>query len=284
MYPSAWRERYGDEYADLLEQHRLDGRTLVDVIMGGLDARLGVGSRDSRRRSALAVALWALAAYAVAAIGFAKVIEYDDFTTAARHHLSVGIGLDLVRVGAVIAGLAGALAGLVILAAAVKDRHRRDVARPLVRGALAGLVVVCLPAVLVAAARFDPAGGPQRPENLAIIALWLTMSAVAGAIALSDAGKVTRRVELPPERLHQAVACAWVCAGGIAITLGGMLLWGIGLRQTDRAAFNLHQGGLVSTPTAPSWITETGLVAAALGLTLLALLRTLRQDTAPTSR
>jgi len=40
LYPRAWRERYGDELEEVLEQERLGLRTRLDLVRGALDARL----------------------------------------------------------------------------------------------------------------------------------------------------------------------------------------------------------------------------------------------------
>ena len=40
LYPRAWRERYGDELLDVLEQERLGLRTRLDLVRGAFDARL----------------------------------------------------------------------------------------------------------------------------------------------------------------------------------------------------------------------------------------------------
>lgn len=40
LYPRAWRERYGDELLEVLEQERLGLRTRLDLVRGALDARL----------------------------------------------------------------------------------------------------------------------------------------------------------------------------------------------------------------------------------------------------
>jgi hypothetical protein len=285
LHPPAWRLRYGDEYRALLEQHPLDVRTLLDVAAGALDARVwGSGSSvDERRRGALSAALWALAAYAAAGIGFAKVVEYDDFAQAAHHHLAVAAGFDLVRAGAAVAGLAAGCAAAIVLAAAARDLRRgndgrQGLARPLLRGGLAGLLLVGMPVGVGAIARSAPAGGPHRPENLALLGGWLIASAVAACVALNGAGTVVRRVALSPARLRQAVACAWVCACGIAISLAGILVWGAALWFTDRPVFDLPDGGVVSTPTAPTWIAQAAVMACALALTMLALARGRRDD------
>ena len=48
-YPAAWRERYGDEFASILDERPLGPFDVADVLLGALDARL----RMRGRRAAL---------------------------------------------------------------------------------------------------------------------------------------------------------------------------------------------------------------------------------------
>lgn len=43
LYPQAWRERYGDEIVEVLEQHNVSTRTLLDLMLGAIDANLRYG-------------------------------------------------------------------------------------------------------------------------------------------------------------------------------------------------------------------------------------------------
>jgi hypothetical protein len=61
-YPRAWRERYGDELADMLAREPRSPRLAFDLALGALDAHLHpqVGERGpSRARRAVGVALLA---------------------------------------------------------------------------------------------------------------------------------------------------------------------------------------------------------------------------------
>ena len=49
LYPRAWRERYGDEFAALLEAHPASVTTIVDVVTGAVTARLRALHEDSLR-------------------------------------------------------------------------------------------------------------------------------------------------------------------------------------------------------------------------------------------
>jgi hypothetical protein len=40
LYPRTWRERYGDEFADLLGDQPLKFKQVLDVVAGAIDARL----------------------------------------------------------------------------------------------------------------------------------------------------------------------------------------------------------------------------------------------------
>jgi hypothetical protein len=40
LYPRAWRNRYGTEFVAVLEQHRITLRTLIDIVVGAIKARL----------------------------------------------------------------------------------------------------------------------------------------------------------------------------------------------------------------------------------------------------
>jgi hypothetical protein len=43
LYPRAWRERYGEEFAALVAERRMSVRDVVDVISGAIDARFAQG-------------------------------------------------------------------------------------------------------------------------------------------------------------------------------------------------------------------------------------------------
>jgi drug/metabolite transporter (DMT)-like permease len=45
LYPAAWRARYGDEFAALLEARQLGPYDVADVVLGAVDARLNLRGR-----------------------------------------------------------------------------------------------------------------------------------------------------------------------------------------------------------------------------------------------
>lgn len=61
-YPRAWRERYGDELAELLARERRSPRLALDLALGALDAHLHPqidAQSQSRTRRAIGVAILA---------------------------------------------------------------------------------------------------------------------------------------------------------------------------------------------------------------------------------
>jgi hypothetical protein len=68
----------------------------------------------------------------------------------------------------------------------------------------------------------------------------------------------------------------------MALTVAGMLVWGLALRLDSAPLFGLRDGGLLATPTAATWGAELVVAAAALALALAALGRAVTPLRAPT--
>ena len=105
-YPATWRERYGDEFASILEERPLGPFDVVDILLGALDARLrlrdrrasvthGKGFSMSLRIGGIAAILGATA-LAIAWILGSGLVEVE--ATFAWLMLLVGTGLLLVGV------------------------------------------------------------------------------------------------------------------------------------------------------------------------------------------
>ncbi len=278
LYPAAWRERYRKEYEALLEDHGVGAGTLADMLRGALDARvreLAGAAPERRRRTALAVCLWAAAASAAAVAGFAKMVEYEDFTAAAAHHAPVAAGRDLILAGAAVVALAVCAAGLVILAAVGRELHRggRDLARPLTGAGVATAVVALALALLAVYARSAAPRPPHDPRTLAILAAWLVVSAAATAVALANGSRVLLRVPLAARELRLVLGAAWAAAGGMCVTAAGLAVWGVALATESGPVFHLSDGGLLATPTVATWAAEAVLGAGAAAFAIVGLTR-----------
>ena len=290
LYPRAWRERYRAECEALLDDHGVDARTLADMLRGAFDARVrgvAAASPERRQRTALAVCLWSVAALIAALAGFQKMAEYDKFTAATARHAPIAAGRGLVIGGALVVALAVGAAALVIGRALLADlrRERRDeLVRPLVRAAAASAAFAFGFAVLVVYAHRMPGPDPRDPRNLAALGFWLVFAAIAVCVAVANAGRVLGRVRIDEAGLRRAVSCVWVVAAGMALSVAGMLVWGLALRAERPPVFALRDGGLLATPAPATWAVELAIGTAALLLALAALSRASAGGASPRSR
>jgi hypothetical protein len=105
-YPAAWRERYGDEFAAILDERPLGPFDVADILLGAFDARLrmrdrraaldqGKGFSMSLRIGGIAAVLGAATLAAAWFLG-AGPVDVDGSVTALL--LFIGLGLLLVAI------------------------------------------------------------------------------------------------------------------------------------------------------------------------------------------
>jgi len=147
-YPPAWRERYGEELASLIEADSDDGRVpwrvKLDVVRAGLAERLrSSGPPEARVRAGVLLVLESWAAFVVAGLAFAKSAEH--------------VAADAAYVGVQVAagvGTLAVLAGITLVARPLSAFLRAGgweaVHRPVLRaiGATGLTVVAFVPLVL----------------------------------------------------------------------------------------------------------------------------------------
>ncbi|GIF47274.1 hypothetical protein DFJ67_6908 [Asanoa ferruginea] len=245
-YPAGWRQRYGDEYAQLLCDLRIHRRPLliVDSLRGALRAQLSHGGPLMSTRSPMTTAVWAAGLFTVAGIGFQKLTEDGTAPT-------------LVIVAAAIALLA------LVTAAA-------PTAVALLRGRDAGAwKYLAVPVVGVAAwygvVRLALAISHGHDVHSAATVTGFALVAVAGVAVLVAtawaASTVLRRVPAAQPTHLRPVALA-LLAAGMAGTTVVALVWGLRAPAGDQ--------GILATPFVPSWITTVVLMAAATAIATVA--------------
>ncbi len=52
LYPRAWRERYGDEFVEMVGPERLQLQQIIDIVSGAIDAWLSADVRGAARAAA----------------------------------------------------------------------------------------------------------------------------------------------------------------------------------------------------------------------------------------
>jgi hypothetical protein len=244
LYPPAWRARYGDELAALLEAMSADGRVplpaRLDVALGAARERLraaglrgdGVPPAERVRAGVLLV----LCAWALAVVGGAIVQK-----TAEHHH---GTGLSAAAFAALVA--AACVAGLLVLAAVaaavpslvalLRAGGWPRIRRPILRAALVSALAAGATAGLVAWAHgLGPAqrDGGDGAYSAAFVA-WAVLVTAALLAWTAAAVATARRLELPLAVLRAQTAIALgVSIAMTAITAATATWWasvaGVGL-------------------------------------------------------
>jgi hypothetical protein len=285
LYPAAWRDRYADEFAALLDDCPSSPALVLDVLLGALDARLRCAALTgkvldmaARLRSTAIAVFCAYIAFVVAGIGYQKMSEYEDFTAAGEAHPIIGVAHTLIAVVAGVALLAVLAGGLPLAFAALRfalTHRRRDVlalfAVPV--GAFAALVVYGFVALQIAnqgSAQSGAATTAGRHLFLGLIAILLL-----GAIASSAAVSLAIARSQIGERIYRfALAPTIITALAMAVMFAADLAWGLGLRASDPALF-AGNGGIVGTSTAGSWLVQTLIMGVATAVALYAVARAL---------
>ncbi len=280
LYPRPWRERYADEFAALLAEYPVTPFTILDIVLGALDARFfpqiileRLDALMQRLRLTAFTIFGAFVAFVVAGMGFQKMTEYDDFMELAHHNIVVGITYVLVVIGAV-AALAGVLAGGVPIALAslrYAVQHRRwDI---LSRYAVPPLTLVVLAGYLKLMAHID-----HQPHVHTLltdvtfggfVALFL-LSAIASAAAVISA---INRSEVNERLLRWAVVSGTLTVLSMGVVTIAMIVWGVSLWQSAPDLF-FSDNGLLASSTVVSLAIVVVVMVAAAGIATRALLRT----------
>ncbi len=264
LYPSVWRERYGEEFAALLDDCQPSPAVLFDLFGGALDAHLHLALLTGRvlpminriRRAEITV-FCAWIAFVVAGLGFQKLSEYDDFQHAGATYPVIGVSFIVIEVGAAIALLAVLAGGfplaLSALTRAVAQR-RFDVlllfgvpALALVALAVYGKIALSVPGSVSAQTNTPTTLGKMLFLGLvALFALGAAASAwaVSAAISRSDADERWYRFARIP---------SFVTALAMLVMCVATIVWGLALRVNVPQLFN-GDDGIVATSTALSWL------------------------------
>lgn len=284
-YPPRWRERYGDEFAVLLIDLTAGApwaaqiRLVADAIGGGVHARLclrGGNVMPERTRGPIAATACAVMIFAAAIVGLGKMREGPAFGAITHGHVTVAVTVDVIRVTAILAGLA-VLAGALPLAWTVIRQavtaRRPDLIRPLAIGpAAAGgwLAAAWITARLTAGTHRH--SGPDIAAALIFILLGVGVAAICAWAAIT----VIRRADLTPRLLRAEVIPMAILSFCMTVATAADIGWGLAVRGADTALFH-SDNGLIATPLAPNWAGSTIVLAVAAAVTTAATVRASRR-------
>jgi hypothetical protein len=262
LYPEAWRRRYGDEFAALLEQTPLTFRTLFDVGVSAVDAHLNPTGPmrkwpfmfERLRASELAVfAGWIL--FVVSGLGFSKMTEdwhilsVDSGTNpvVAVAYLAVAAGAVVALAGVLVAGVPIAWA---IAVSAVRARRWHLLALLVVPPAALAIWLGVTFVLLNAAA---PGSTPGGYERVLWLVIWVGVFAAAAVASTVSVTAAAINGEVAPELYRRAVGPALVVAVTMAAVAVAVVAWGLAAIATEPTQF-WSDNGLLATSTVVSWL------------------------------
>ncbi|MEO7002244.1 MAG: hypothetical protein ABI068_10475 [Ktedonobacterales bacterium] len=292
LYPSVWRDRYGEEFLALLADRGISAFSfldMLDVFYGALDARLAPQLADTRGfpmlnrlRKTLIVVFCAYILYVLSGTGFYGLL--DDNSLAKSSLANLQNAVYVVQAGAGISLLAILIGGLPIGFAALRSAWssgRRSVLALLGTPILAFLVVIGSFLALVAIEKsqgtsvFDAKPGQVFTPNVAVVAAYFTAVAIWHLAAIVSTAAMATAIARSPisERLYRfARIPALVAALAMLLTLGGVVAWGIIANGQASAQFQ-HDLGFYGLTTMTSWIIVTVTMTIAVLVALVALAR-----------
>ncbi len=264
LYPATWRERYGEEFAALLDDCQLPPLYVLDIVRGALDARLHEAQLTGRilpmmnrtRRAEITI-FCAWIAFVVAGLAFQRMSEYDDFQNAGATYPAIGVSFFAIQAGAAIALLAVLVGGVPIaLFAFTRALEQRRYGVALLFGvpvlAFAALAVYIKIVSGISGVTSQDASGPTtlgKELFLGLIVLF-ALAAIASAWAVSAA---ISRSDVDERWYRFARIPAFVTALALLVMCAATIIWGLALRVSVPQLFN-GDDGIVATNTGLSWL------------------------------
>ncbi len=284
LYPREWRERYEEEFLEMLEERTVSFPGCLDIALGALDAWMrpqivssgGMTRMLERLRWSVLGVLWGWVLFVLAGVGFQKMTEYDDFVQVAQRNFLVRSAFDAIVAGAWLSFAAILIGGLPIVFVALKSaftQRRREVmllflVPPLSLGAFVGYVLLLTRIVY-------PAEGRMTIHSSPNIALFSSIVAVFVLAAVASTAAVCRAVTHAAvgENLYRfAFYPAVLAAGAMCVGLISVVVWGVALKVQAPALFG-GDGGILATSTAATWLSVVLGMALSTGLAAVAIIR-----------
>jgi hypothetical protein len=241
LYPAKWRERYGEELAELITQtsggsSRVPVRLQIDVALAGARERLravgahGHGAPGGQVRGGVLLVLRAWALMVVAGFAVQRASEHWQSLTPSGSRSVPSAAFVVLIVGGVLAAVA-VVVGIALTLGALRvflrdggwERIRRRVLTAV------GLSVLAIAATIVLVAWARGLTAAQRDGHDAtyavVFAVWVLLLASALAAWTAAAVSTARRLELPAVVLRIETALAGGVATAMFVTTAATAVW-----------------------------------------------------------
>ena len=262
-YPASWRERYGDDLLDYLDDayptSRLPLRALVSLVRSGTWERCRanglVGEATKPEQRVRVGALGVLGAWTIIVVAgsfFAKYSEHWDASTPAPRRAIPSMAMSVLQVSAFAGVILCAAAGLLSSRSLWRWSRSTGVrhAMRLVRPALVALVVATTTSAVV----IDVAhhlSATQRNGALTwyqvVGVAWSLTLALCLAVAYVTVARVAMRLEYSHRELAVLSRLARGVAASIGVIVASFLVWWIAMARSAPSFFSTAVGGVANT-------------------------------------
>lgn len=290
LYPRAWRDRYEEEFAALLEQCPFSLGDLFDIIVGAIDARMhpcvplqgGRAFMIGRLSGAMIMGFCAYISFFVAGVTFEETTHDDYFVTLTaylpRFYPAYTVFSLVIVIGFAVALLAVLVGGLPIAWAVI--RRAGSVAR---KELLFWAVPLCSLVVLLAGNDVLLAVEDTRialPAGVAeLVGVTYLVVLVGAAIASTAAvARAVTRSTISEHCFHFALIPATVATVAMGLTLAATIAWGVSLSAdapwlfTSDIYYSVNAMAIWSMTLAGAWLVIVVVMAASTGCAALSLI------------
>ena len=291
LYPRAWRNRYEDEFAALLEQCPFSLSDLLDIFVGAIDARLhphvpqgGLSLLVQRLRRTTFIGLCASIGFFVAGIAFEETTTTAYFVEVTsylpRYSPVFTVSSYAIAIGLAVALLAVMVGGIPIAWAVIRSAAsgaRKDLLFWVVPPF--ALVVLLAGNYVLLAVEDNRIALPTDIAELVGVTYQVVLVVGAIASAASVALAITRST-VSEQCFQFALIPATVAIGAMGLTLSATIAWGVSLSVDAPWLFNsdiyyrVDVGGVVTTTVAGAWLSIVVVMAASTGMAVLSVIRT----------
>jgi hypothetical protein len=282
LYPLSWRDRYGEEFAAVLEACPLRLTTIVDILLGALDAHINPQDTTGRimqminrpRRSAIVV-FWAYIAFVLAGLNYFKSTE-DDLKRLMDGRPDVAAAFFAIEAGAGLALLAVLAGGVPLALAALRrawEQRRWDIPLLLAVPPVALAIWLGWTAIIafVIGRRTPPAPGVDARAGLVFLS-WGGLFVLCALASTSAVSIAMSRSELNPRLFRLALRPAVAATICMAIVLAALVLWGLAV-HTDVPSYFSTSDTPFRIPYAVTWFADVAVMVVATLVAAVALVR-----------
>ena len=290
VYPVAWRARYGEELATLIEElegaGRMTWRIRLDVIRAGVVERVrGVGLRGlpprERAREGSLLVLYAWMLFVLGGFGVQKASEHwKAVTPTAEQGLPAGAFDALVvaaGVGSVLV-LLGMVVSLPRLVALIRRGGWAQIRRPIIRAAVLSVLLVAATLGLAAWAHsLTPAA--RNGHNAAysgVFLAWVMLFAGVLFAWAAAAATTARHLSISAGLLRFEVWLGAIVSAAMAVMTIATAVWWGSLASAAPWFFDGRPAGSSSSALVSNMIVPVGLMLCATALGLIGATRAMK--------